>query len=443
MKRCVVLLLSFVLAPAYALAGDPASIASADLVRQLGSSSFRDRESAYDELVRRGAGVTGALEMGVRSDDREIRRRCQDLLRQIEEADLRAHLLAPHPTRFRFDKTPLSAALLEIEQRTGLQVTASDLAGRRVSFDTGEVPFWQAWERFCQEAGLCEADNTFEPPGRSGQVVTLQNGKSQAAAYLGSPLRVRALTTVAAVRGIAAEVHYGGPVATVLEICAEPHLDLLAIDAVRIRKVRAHDGKLLLLASSVAQRPVHVPELLVDAEGRHVLGKAGWLIPIWLPGLTHLQPPRELAGVIEARFLVRRACLTIPAPLEATGKTFAGKRGVSLTVRAGAISSDGTVTFTLQLDHPNGLLAAGPGDHMQRIRPGVVIARDPLAGLLDGLELQDAKGRALPRKELVRHDDAGLCVITFRDVPDGGKALRLVLMARQVVRIETEFALGN
>jgi hypothetical protein len=443
MKRCTLSLFLFVLAPPCAPAGDPATTSAAELVRQLGSSSFRDRESAYDELVRRGSGASSVLELGLRSEDREIRRRCQDLLRQIEEAELRAQLLPPHLTRFRFDKTPLRSALLEVEERTGLQAVAPEPVGRRVSLDTGEVPFWQAWERFCKDAGLCEPDETFEPPGRGGPQVKLQNGKSDAAAYLGSPLRVRALSAVAVVRGIAAEVQYGGPVAAVLEICAEPHLDLLAIDAVRIRKVRAHDGKVLMLAGSVTQRPVHVPELLVDAEGRPVHGKAGWLIPIWLPGLTRLQPPRELAGVIEARFLVRRTCLTIPAPLEAVGKTFAGKRGVALTVRAAAISPDGTVTLTVQLEHPDGLLAAGPGDQMQRIRPGVVIARDPLAALLDGLELHDAKGRPLPRADLVRHDDAGLCVVSFRDIPEGGKGLRLVLMARHVVRMEMEFTLGK
>lgn len=443
MKRCTLLLLMVVLTPAYAPSGDSAPVSAAELVRQLGSSSFRDREAAYDELMRRGAAASGALELGVRSDDREIRRRCQDLLRQIEDAELRALLLAPHLTRFRFDNTPLRSALLEIEERTGLQRAAPEPAGRRVSLDTGEGPFWQAWEQFCKDAGLCEADSTFEPPGRGGPQVKLQNGKSDAAACLGSPLRVRALSAVATVRGVGAEVQYGGPVATVLEIRAEPHLDLLAVDAVRIRKVRAHDGKLLVLAGSVPQRPVHVPELLVDAEGRPVLGKAGWLIPIWLPGLTHLQPPQELAGVVEARFLVRRNCLTIPAPLEAVGKTFAGKRGVSLTLRAAAISPDDTVTLTVQLDRPDGLLAAGPGDHMQRIRPGVVIARDPLTALLDGLELYDATGRSLPRKELVRNDDTGLCVVSFRDVPDGGKGVRLVLMARHVVRMEMEFTLGK
>jgi hypothetical protein len=80
---------------------------------------------------------------------------------------------------------------------------------------------------------------------------------------------------------------------------------------------------------------------------------------------------------------------------------------------------------------------------MQRIRPGVVIARDPLAVLLDGLELQDAKGRSLPRTKLIRNDDAGLCALSFRDVPNDGKGLRLVLMAPHIVRTEMEFTLGK
>jgi hypothetical protein len=58
-----------------------------DLVRRLGDHSFEAREQASKELLRLGLAAKPALLAGARDPDLEIRRRCNDLLPAILEAD--------------------------------------------------------------------------------------------------------------------------------------------------------------------------------------------------------------------------------------------------------------------------------------------------------------------------------------------------------------------
>jgi len=56
---------------------------AARLVRELGSDVFREREKAEAELLRLGEAALPALEQGLKSDDLEIRSRCERLTSKI------------------------------------------------------------------------------------------------------------------------------------------------------------------------------------------------------------------------------------------------------------------------------------------------------------------------------------------------------------------------
>src|SRR5437762_3432628 len=58
-----------------------------ELVRQLADPSFRARDKAEQELVRRGTELLVDVERGANDDDLEIRHRCQKILRQIPQSD--------------------------------------------------------------------------------------------------------------------------------------------------------------------------------------------------------------------------------------------------------------------------------------------------------------------------------------------------------------------
>src|SRR5689334_12572253 len=77
-----------------AAAAPPAPVVPADpklahdLVRQLGSQRYRDREKAAAELVRMGRAAKPALVEGKKNPDPEVQTRCDQLLPQALALDL-------------------------------------------------------------------------------------------------------------------------------------------------------------------------------------------------------------------------------------------------------------------------------------------------------------------------------------------------------------------
>jgi len=65
-----------------------------DLVRQLGSDVYEEREKASQQLQRVGLAAKSALEKGSADEDAEIRRRCQELLPALIEIDLQRRIAA-------------------------------------------------------------------------------------------------------------------------------------------------------------------------------------------------------------------------------------------------------------------------------------------------------------------------------------------------------------
>ncbi len=239
-------------------------------------------------------------------------------------------------------------------------------------------------------------------------------------------------------------VHVDDLSVTVLEIRADPHLNLWSIDEVRISRVRDEQDQAVKLTEAILQAvPAPAEELLIDEAGRAVPRRYAWHVPVLLPGLPPLMEPRELSGVVTARFVLHQACVTIPTPLAATGRTVMGMRGVTLTVQKVERSDDGTATFVLRLEDYARLLNDGPDAYVRRIRAGFVAKRTPLAALLDGFELHDSRGRLLPRSTCERVDGPGPgvhCRVVFNEVPADALGLQLVLAARVIVRTEVEFA---
>ena len=314
MRSCPAVLACLLLFAATLRAGDLGAVPSAALVRRLDSDSFTERGQAHAELKRRGAKAIDALRQGLAGLGPEARRRVLDLMRHVEDAELRDAV-----------------------------------------------------------------------------------GKS-------SPVRV--------VRGDS----------PTLEIRPAPDRYLWAIDAVRIGQ------KPLRLAAMPA------PVLLVDGAGKAVIPDGPWTAP-W-----PAKEARAAAGTIDCRVLLHHPAVAIRDPL-AAAKPAVGMRGVRMTVVT-AEREGGTVHFTVRIAQMSDLLAAGPPDHAQRQRPGVIVMRSALAALLDGLELRDARDRPLARTSLERIADAGpgvLCRATFTEVPQDGKGTRLVLRAWVTVRVEAPF----
>lgn len=132
------------------------------LVKQLASGRFAEREKAQKKLEEIGLPALDALKKAVENGDPETKRRAGDLVGKLEKQLQGAKVLAPTKVKLSYKDTPLKEALADFSKKTGYSLTLVDpenkLKDRKVTLDTSETTFWQAFDQFCVKAGLVEAD---------------------------------------------------------------------------------------------------------------------------------------------------------------------------------------------------------------------------------------------------------------------------------------------
>ena len=144
-------------------AAEPADAKKIDkLIERLGGDDFNDREKATAELDTIGVPALRALCKATQNTDVEISKRAGDLVTKIEKRAETARLLAPKKVHLVYRDVPVAEALADFGKKSGYPITLLDpekkVGDRKISLDTGDVTFWQAFEMFCKEAGLTEAE---------------------------------------------------------------------------------------------------------------------------------------------------------------------------------------------------------------------------------------------------------------------------------------------
>jgi hypothetical protein len=133
----------------------------AKLIKQLSSDDFTVREKATKELEAIGTPALEALREATKSDDTEVKYRAKAILEKVEKKAIAEKVLAPTKVKLSFKDTPLADAVAEFNKQSGYTITVHDpeskLKDRKVTLDTGEVTFWEAFDRFCEKAGVVEA----------------------------------------------------------------------------------------------------------------------------------------------------------------------------------------------------------------------------------------------------------------------------------------------
>jgi len=131
-----------------------------DLVAQLGSSEFLEREQATKNLIAAGAPALEYLQKAMANPDAEIRRRAGLILTKIEKDIDTARLLKPKQIRLFYRDTPITEAVADFAKKSSYPIQFEGdrvrLATRKVNLDTGDVTFWEALDQFCRAAGLKE-----------------------------------------------------------------------------------------------------------------------------------------------------------------------------------------------------------------------------------------------------------------------------------------------
>jgi hypothetical protein len=121
------------------------------LIDQLGDDDYRKRDAAYKALEALGAKAIPALRKAKDHADAEVCRRVGMLLPKLEHAVM----VAPKRVTINMTKKPLKQIFDELTKQTGYKFQSWG-GDDKLTFDLkcDNAPFWEAFDRLCQAAGL-------------------------------------------------------------------------------------------------------------------------------------------------------------------------------------------------------------------------------------------------------------------------------------------------
>jgi hypothetical protein len=455
----------------------------AKLIQQLGSEQFKEREEATRALEAIGAPALPALRQAAMSKDLEVRRRAVKLIVAIERRLDTARILQPKRVHLVYKNTPLLEAAKDFGEKTGhsLQIEGdkTKLADRKITLDTGEVTFWEAYERFCKKAGLIERapvpsdddDMTTYRTGRGGRVqvvrswrdvrgvaqhtTTLIEGKTNALATCqAGALRIRALPQkikdkeAAKAKGKVDESEKRFD----LELACDPNMRWQSLIRLKIDKAIDDQGQALEQVPVInADYDSEDSVVIIDATTGRATGR-GSSVPVLVPvrlkrtGGKPSKTIKELHGTIAARAEGQpEPIITVDNILKAEGKTVEGPDGSFLKVVEIKAEEDGQYRVLVQLQGPGGQLPFGGPPFRGRGR--VIILRES-DGDSSGFTMLDAKGKRLVLAGI--RGQAGRRFVgprqfnlVFQLDKDQTEPAKLVFTSRRTVVIEVPFTLKD
>jgi hypothetical protein len=349
-----------------------------ELVTQLGSLKYADRERAGEALVKIGRAALPALAKACESNDPEVRLRALTLVTRIEAVSLL------EPTRIQLDihDRPLAEAAVAIEKASGMRLRPGASGGnpdgdhpwpeRRVTLQTSQpISFWEAIDRVCRAAGMQRE----YPPAWNGSFpfippygLILIPGKSRplisdTGAFRVELLRVRhererdyATQASDVLRLGEPTTSRPGPIARPVErssfaaellVSAEPRLRILGIG--KVEKAAAIDDQRRPLLRKPAAAETEQHTAILASPFSHPSMRTA---PISVP-LSYPSPPARriaiLRGIIPVVVVARRSD-PLEVPLEGSaGKTFsAGSTKITVHDVKGEPDQEPTVELTLE-----------------------------------------------------------------------------------------------
>ena len=460
--------------------------------RRLPARARAEREKAARDLEALGPPALKALKTARASADEEVRARAKVISDRIELAERSRRLLEAPKLSFMFAEYPLDLAITEFAKQTGLQVSYSPGPGadakRKITLDTGPLPYWEAVHAFFKAAGLTE-DGPFPEPAEkktdtpADQVERLQararmqvlrtrlsprqmavqfsirltDGETKLPAIRDRALRIRALPATFAGNKYD---DVKGELTLHLDVDPTPTLNLQDIVGVEVRHAAAEDGRPLAAAYPDLE-PVAPLDYAFTGRAQLMLIEDGFIqgatpdqqvqVVLKTAGLR----PRalsELSGVIVARVLTPpEPLVTVEKLLDAKGQT-AAEDGYSLTVvaideRAGnKIGVRARLTTTPMREDLNfPVLIKG------QARQFINIVREiEVPSGVKGFEVRTADGKPVPNATttMVRGTSAGgfnqtEVLILFPKPGDKIADLHLAYTARRSALVELPFTLKD
>jgi hypothetical protein len=470
---------------------DPANASSeriGELIGQLGSAKYADRDRATRKLEILGPKALKQLREALLSGDAETRYRAGLLVRKLEEQELAAALLAPKQVRLNVKDLSVADTVAALAKQSGYPIQLvgdlTSLSGRKVTLDTGDTTFWDALSQLATQVGLVEtASPGFNPRavmGKKGVYPTTP--ATQAGIHLtpGKPVNTPVFQAGSIrLRLVRATTLAGGEIELVFDVSAEPRLEGFGSGG-QPRVEKALDDQGQKLAS------LPMPEPAADTMGNGFGNGNGNVIIINGNVVSTMGGPsfqgdgpfqvtlrlakgslpakglKELTGKLRLQAVVDSAPqVVVDKILQAAGQSAKGKNGVVLHVRSVEQLPGGDVRVQVGLENAPGQGMGGfgggnvviiqGGGNVQINGNNVVIGGQggPQAGA--GMpRLVDAAGKSFM---LVQHTSPSLTIangqvsqvttLVYRPQPGQGPPAQLVLPGQRLFTFEVPFTLQN
>jgi hypothetical protein len=387
-------------------------------IAELGSAKYAVREAATRNLDKLGEAALPALQAALAHAETplEVRMRAANLVERIETRAAITSAIAGRKLHLKLDNQPVNSALKHLGALSACSFSMADptsiLAQRRITLDTGEVDFWQAFDRLCEHAGICEADavQANAAAGDAGGNVSIGGFGGFAEHPLAPEFPLfRVMAPVAALKKRAvlaptcyqgafrvraadadAKTRLPGEPATagfILEISPAPALAWKGANLVRIRGAwDEHGNRLDVVATprnEVADDPLlGGPPVDLGRLGSRVMPpapKSNQVTVAFTAGNLAPTLLKKVEGTITIDVFVMRRAFTIPDVAAAAGKQFAVGDGGFITV-AGVERKPRALELEIREKPDRQAQQSGHAPRLARTRDGTLYVLTPDAG---------------------------------------------------------------
>jgi hypothetical protein len=468
----------------------PVTASPAELVVQLGSDDFREREAAVAALEKAGAAAIPALQEATKSDIPEVRLRAAPILHKLQRASDSISRIAPKKVALNYKDTPLGAAVNDLKARTGLNIIFDQTRVanpiRKVTCVTGEVPVWEALDAFCAAAGLKETfQQELDVPkvqitGRRGYTPRPQipNADSTPIVLIDGKHTRLPGDRATAVRVVALPASFPGHRVTLgsgdttlcFDITPAPGLNWQDVNAVKITKLIDDAGR---YGGAGTVKPTFVESfeselVILGGGGRAVFAPGGGgrfdprtgapIYPDTIPNPRIVAVPLKL-GTPTARTIKRmeglvlgeitlanQTLVTVIDPTKNTGVAFDGAGQLRLTVVGVTEVKGGGTSVQLLLEYPSPWSVSA----RRGFNPGGIWPEAPRPGnQMPVVHSFDADGKSMQAtfgNNYTDSSDDGLTMhqhMTLNYRKDAGAPAKLTVIGPRSAVVEVPFVMEN
>jgi len=141
--------------------------AISEMIQALGNASFELREKAEKDLGLVGETALEQLRKARKSEDPEIRRRVESLIKKIEMVSDNKKLIDPKKITMKHLDSSVTEVIADLVKQSGYRIVLEDksraLETKKITVEMKDAPFWEALEIIAIKANLVEIANLKAP----------------------------------------------------------------------------------------------------------------------------------------------------------------------------------------------------------------------------------------------------------------------------------------